>query len=122
VPIVLAVQNGALFTTSDEGQTLQAADPALRFVHLLPTLLLTDGQAERLGRRKVRLQVSSDTPGLVIEPAGGIVVRKAYPNKCYLVGGSTLTRKGWLVPLPKGTQALSVVLSWVVPVMSQEVV
>lgn len=115
MPIVLAVQNEALFTTCDEGQTLQATDPSLRFLHLLPKLLLTDGQAARLGRRKVRLQVSSDTLGLMAEPAGGIVVRKAYPNKCYLVGGSTLTRKGWLVPLQKAAEAVQVVMSWEVP-------
>ena len=115
MPIVLAVQNGALFTTADEGQTLQAADPSLRFLHLLPTLLLTGGQALQLGRRKVRLQVSSDTAGLVVEPAGGIVVRKAYPNKCYLVGGSTFTRRGWLLPLQKGANAVQLVMNWEVP-------
>ena len=118
MPIVLAVRDGSIFTTSDEGQTLQAADPSLRFLHLLPKLLLSGGQAHQLGRRKVRLQVMSDTPGLVTEPTGGILVRKAYPNKCYLVGGSTLTRKGWLVPLPKGIAAVSVVMCWVVPLNS----
>lgn len=120
MPIVLAVQNGALFTTSDEGQTLQAADPSLRFLHLLPKLLLTGGQALQLGRRKARLRVTSGSAGIVPEPEGGVSVRKAYPNSRYLVGGSTLTRKGWLIPLPKEAGATEVVMTWEVPLEGGE--
>lgn len=115
MPLLLAAVDRTLFTTSDDGKTLQAADPSLRFLHLLPRLLLTNGQAIQLGRRKARLQVSSDTPGLVVEPEGGVMVRKAYPNKHYLVGGSTATRKGWLVALPAGAEAVRLVMTWGVP-------
>jgi hypothetical protein len=110
--LVLIHRDKALFTSSDEGQTVQEADASRRFLHLMPKLLLDDNQAYLLGRGKAKLQVTSQTPGLDVGPLGGVKVRRPFPNKRYQVGGSKFTRYGWLVALPKDLQEARVKFSW----------
>jgi hypothetical protein len=116
--LLLAVKDDRLFTSADEGRTLTEPKPTARFLHLLPSLLLETDQSARLGQKKARLHVACAELGEAVTPAGGAVVRKAFSNRRYRVGGSKFTERGWLLPLPGGRKALKsvhLVLSWEVP-------
>jgi hypothetical protein len=113
--LVLVYREREVFVSANGGQTVQAVDPDARFLHLFPKLLLTDDEALQLGRRHPKLRVSSSTPDLAVEPAGGVKVRRALPNKLYQVGGSVLTRRGWLLALPPGIESTTVTMEWEVP-------
>lgn len=113
--LVLAVRDGRLFTSADHGRTLTEPKPAARFLHLLPSLLLSANQSAQLGQKKARLHVACAELGEAGTPAGGVRVRKAFSNRRYRVGGSKFTERGWLLPLPRGLKSAHLVLSWEVP-------
>lgn len=113
--LLLAVKDGRLFASEGDGQALTEPKPAARFLHILPSLLLSADQAAQLGQKKARLHVACAELGEAVTPAGGVQVRKAFSNRRYRVGGSKFTERGWLLPLPKSLKSVHLVLSWEVP-------
>lgn len=113
--LLLAVKDGRLFTSADDGQALTEPKPATRFLHILPSLLLSADQSAQPGQKKARLHVACAELGEAVTPAGGVQVRKAFPNRRYRVGGSKFTERGWLLPLPRGVKSAHLVMSWEVP-------
>ena len=93
--------------------------PAGRFLHIFHNLRLQPEEYRALGRKKARLSVSSKALGQAAVPADGITVRKPFPNKSYLVGGSKESWRGWVIPLPEGMQSCDLTADWEVPLDGQ---
>lgn len=56
------------------------------------------------------LRITSSLPN--VEPEGGIIVRQPVPNQRYFVGGSSLFRYGWIVPLPLDVTEFDIEFHW----------
>ncbi len=119
--ILLTIKNKRLYTQSSETDKPRLASPDRRFLHLLPKVLLTGGELEMLGRRRAELTVSSSALGKAIRPSSKIVVRRPYPNRRYLVGGTKTTALGWLVELPLALSLIDVRFSWAIPLFNADI-
>lgn len=123
--LILALKNDGSLHSSD-GETLEELTPASRFLHIRPILFLTVEHSRQVraagqrGYRSIRAKVIDATPGLEVEPEGGVRVRKAFPNSRYLAGGGRFTRKGWLVPLPAGLAEVRATLVWDIGPLSED--
>lgn len=87
--------------------------------HVLPKLFVPTEMLASPSRafsglecENVSLEVSSSLPA-GIEPMGGVIIRQPYPNRRYFVGGSSLIRNGWVVPLALDTGAFDVEFRWI---------
>lgn len=84
------------------GRPLGNDDADRPLLHVLPKLLVPTEAIvgkDKLTCAQVELEIKTSLLGSII-PDGGIVIRQPYPNRRYFVGGCTMIRNGWLVPLP----------------------
>lgn len=118
--LLLAVKDGQeLFTVDEVTEEWKPATPERRFLHISPKLYLTAEELHYLGRRKARLSVSSSALGQSVSPGfSGVQVRRPFPNKRYLVGGSRYTHKGWLIELPPELVIVDLQFRWEIPLVA----
>lgn len=111
--------NGQSQIVDATGKPLGGADAGHPILHILPKLWVP---TEILGRpnnpfddrllcEEVTLTVSS-TLSTEVMPKGGIVIRQPYPNRQYFIGGSELTRNGWIAHLPADATDFDIELQW----------
>jgi len=100
------------------GQPLGTRDADRPILHVLPKLLVPANvlatnayDRDGLSCYKIELVVTSTLP-VDINPEGGVKVRQPYANRRYFVGGSSLIRNGWVVPLPVDVTEFDIEFSW----------
>ena len=108
--------NGETRIVDATGKPLGNGDADHPILHILPKLFVPSNALNisphsALSCEKITLTLTTTLP-FDIRPEGGIVIRQPYPNKRYFVGGSTLIRNGWIVPLPLDVTEFDVQFSW----------
>ncbi|MBI6882448.1 DUF6012 family protein [Pseudomonas putida] len=103
--------DGSTSTISTDGSVLGASDSEKRVLHVLPRLFTPAHLVGAIKLEDVSLTITSSLP-IEIEPDGGVIVRRPFPNTRYLVGGSRNDRVGWLVNIPDRVEDFDITLTW----------
>jgi hypothetical protein len=110
--------NGQSEIVDANGNPLGKRDADRPVLHILPKLWVPTellGQPNRkfggLLCHEIILTATSTLP-IDLMPEDGIEIRQPYPNRRYFVGGSTLIRNGWIVPIPAGLTKFDIEFEW----------
>lgn len=114
------LQDGKTRMVDAYGNPLGHGDVDSPVLHVLPKLFVPAEALPHpsrpfsgLERDNLSLHVTSTLP-IDLAPEDGVVIRQPYPNRRYFVGGSTLIRNGWVVPLSLGDVDFDIEFRWVI--------
>ena len=104
--------NSQSIIANAKSEPFEERDSESPILHVLPKLLvpvelLEDG----LKCEEITLTVTSTLPVNVV-PKDGITIRQPYQNQRYFVGGTTLLRHGWIVPIPADVTEFDIEFQW----------